>query len=460
MNIQVTSEKVGDGKIQAKVVVAAADVDAAIKKTYSDIATNYRFQGFRKGRVPRPVIDGMIGRKNVLGETTNQLMQQVEPLLFDELDVVPISEPNYGEGELPTVAEGEDYVLDATITVRPDVTLSTYEAPTINMPPAEPTEAEIDEQIDVLQGYHTTYDEIEEDRAVEAADVVSINVENVENAERFAGENRMLDMAGTGMPSAFDEQLVGLTKGETRDLEWTDGEGDAAVTHKVKVTLNSIRKANTPELTDEFVKKSYGFDTIAELREAVSEELAQDKAYTLPNVKENRLVDAVAATLELEEIPEEYVNNVYTDLVQNFLTQLQNQGTTLDSYLQVRGITAEAFLDDLRQQAQERARQSLALDALADHLELKVEHEDLVKEFTDANMDAESSIEEFRNDGRLPAVREAIRRSKALEWLVANCKINEVDEIAERRAARAAEAPAEEPAAEPEAASEEPANEE
>ena len=89
-----------------------------------------------------------------------------------------------------------------------------------------------------------------------------------------------------------------------------------------------------------------------------------------------------------------------------------------------------------------------------------MEHEDLVKEFTDANMDAESSIEEFRNDGRLPAVREAIRRSKALEWLVANCKINEVDEIAERRAARAAEAPAEEPAAEPEAASEEPANEE
>lgn len=464
MNIQVTSEKVGDGKIQAKIVVPAAEVDAAIKKTYSDIATNYRFQGFRKGRVPRPVIDGMIGRKNVLAETTNQLMQQVEPLVYDELDVVPITEPVFGDGELANVAQGEDYVVDATITIRPDVELSTYDAPTINMPPAEPTEAEIDEQIDVLQGYHTTYDEVEEERGVNADDVISISVENVENGEAFVGESRMLNMAGTGMPDAFDEQLVGMTKGESRELQWTDGEGDDAVTRKVKVTLNSIRKANTPELNDEFVKKSYGFDTIAELRDAVREELEQDKAFTLPNIKENRLVDAVAATLTLETVPEEYENNVFTDLVQNFLTNLQNQGTTLDNYLQARGLNTEAFLDDMRAQAKERARQGLALDALAEHLGLKVEHEDLVKEFVEANVDdPEASIEEFRNDGRLPAVREAIRRSKALEWLVANANVNEVDEVAVRRAERAGAAAPEaaaEPEAEAEPETEEPAAEE
>ena len=438
MNIQVATEKTDDGKLLAKVTVPAADVDEAIAATYADIARRYSFQGFRKGHVPRPVIDGMIGRDAVLGETTNTVLGQVDPQLCEELNVVPLGEISYGDDVQPVVG-GQDYVVEATIAVRPECELTDYDAPAIDMPPAEPTEAEVDEQIDVLQGYHATFDDVEEDREVAADDIVSIDVEDVENAAAFAGEGRMLDMGGAGMPAEFDEQLVGMRKGESREVAWTEkhahGEHEHEVAHKVKVTLVAIKQRNVPELTEEFIKESYGFDSVEQLRDAVRQELATDKTYTLPNVKENRVVAAVAEKLDLDEVPEDYQNSVYTEVLQEFLQQLQRQGTTVDAYLQARGVDFESFLADVREQADERARQSLALDAVARHLGLEVSEDELAEEFGKSGVeDPEASLKEFRDAGRLPAVREALLRNKALTWLVENATVTEVDEAAQRRA--------------------------
>ena len=438
MNIQVATEKTDDGKLLAKVTVPAADVDKAIAATYADIARRYSFQGFRKGHVPRPVIDGMIGRDAVLGETTNTVLGQVDPQLCEELNVVPLGEISYGDDVQPVVG-GQDYVVEATIAVRPECELTDYDAPAIDMPPAEPTEAEVDEQIDVLQGYHATFDDVEEDREVAADDIVSIDVEDVENAAAFAGEGRMLDMGGAGMPAEFDEQLVGMRKGESREVAWTEkhahGEHEHEVARKVKVTLVAIKQRNVPELTEEFIKESYGFDSVEQLRDAVRQELATDKTYTLPNVKENRVVAAVAEKLDLDEVPEDYQNSVYTEVLQEFLQQLQRQGTTVDAYLQARGVDFESFLADVREQADERARQSLALDAVARHLGLEVSEDELAEEFGKSGVeDPEASLKEFRDAGRLPAVREALLRNKALNWLVENATVTEVDEAAQRRA--------------------------
>ncbi|MCH4054187.1 MAG: trigger factor [Atopobiaceae bacterium] len=463
MNIQVSSEKTADDKLTCKVVVPAAEVDKAVKDTYADIATRYRFQGFRKGHVPRPVIDGMVGRQAVLSDATNTVLNALDPQLVEELDVVPLAEVSYGD-DIQPVVEHADYEVEATITVRPDAELTDYDAVAIDMPPAEPTEAEIDEQIDVLQGYHTTYEDVEEDRPVEGDDIVSIDIENVKDAENFVGKDRLIDMSREGMPAAFDSQLLGMRKGEDREVTWeeTHGEGDEAktVSRTAKVHLNAIKRAVTPELTEEFVKKSYGFDTLDELRDAVRDELKNDRTYTMPNIKENRVVEAVAKKLALDEIPESYLNSVYTDLVQTFLGQLQRQGTTLDNYLRMNGVSTEQFLDDIKEQASERARQTLALDSLADHLAFEITDEELQKEFADAGMDdAEASIKEFRDSGRLPAVREAMKRTKALNWLVENAEVTEVDEAAKRQEEKAAEGEgaekaADDPAADDAAASE------
>ena len=361
--------------------------------------------------------------------------------MLEELDVTPVGRVSFGpEGADPELAaQGADYVVTATIGVRPACELESYDAPTINMPPEEATEAEIDWQINQLLSYQVTYEDVEEDRAVEPGDVVSVDVENVEGAGHLAGTNRMLALDGQQVPEQLEEGIVGMTKGEEKTISWTrthEHEGEEhSHTFTVKVKLNAIKKAVTPELDDEVAKK-YGYDDVASFRDAVKEEIEGDKKTSLPNLKEDRLVEAMGKLLKLDEVPEAYQNEIFNELASEFLGRLQNQGVSLDMYLRARGVKSEDFIADLRVQAEERARQSLALDALAAKLGVEVSEDEVREEFEKAGVeDVDASLEQWRSEGRLPAIRDSIRRTKALNWLVENAQVNIVDEVAERAAA-------------------------
>lgn len=440
MKITVTAEKPIDDKMAATVTVPAADVDKAIAKTYKDIAKKYNFQGFRRGHAPRPVIDGIIGRESVLAQATNDLLNVVEPMMLEELDVTPVGRVSFGEeGADPQLAsQGSDYVVTATIGVRPTCELESYDAPEINLPPEEATEAEIDWQINQLLTYQVTYEDVEEDRAAESGDVVSVDIENVEGAGHLAGKNRLLALDGQQVPEQLQEGIVGMKKGEEKAIEWThthvhEGE-EHSHTFSVKVTLNGIKKAVTPELDDEVAKK-FGFDDVAAFRAAVKEEIEGDKKTTIPNLKEDRVVEAMGKVLKLETVPEAYQNEIFNELASEFLAQLQRQNVSLDMFLRARGLKSDDFIADLRVQAEERARQSLALDAVAAKLGLEATEDDVRAEFERAGVeDVDASVKQWREEGRLPAIRDSIRRTKALDWLVENAKVNVVDEVAERAA--------------------------
>lgn len=438
MKITVTAEKPVDDKLAAEVTVAAADVDKAIARTYKDIAKKYNFQGFRRGHAPRPVIDGIIGREAVLAQATNDLLAAVEPMMLEELDVTPVGRVSFGpEGADPELAaQGADYVVTATIGVRPAAELTSYDAPEINLPPEEATEAEIDWQIDQLLSYQVTYEDVEEDREVVPGDIVSVDIENVEGAGHLAGKNRMLALDGQQIPEQLQEGIVGMKKGEEKAIEWTrthEHEGEThSHTFSVKVALNAIKKAVKPELTDEIAKK-YGYDDVAAFREAVKEEIEGDKKTTIPNLKEDRVVEAVGKLLDLETVPEAYQNEIFNELASEFLAQLQRQNVSLDMFLRARGLKSDDFIADLRVQAEERARQSLALDAVAAKLGVEATEDDVRAEFERAGVeDVDASIKQWKDEGRLPAIRDSIRRTKALDWLVENAKVNVVDEVAER----------------------------
>lgn len=437
MKITVTAAEPKDNKLEATLTVAAADVDAAIKKAYKDIANKYRFQGFRKGKAPRPVIDGLVGKDNVLAEASEDVLNEATPLMLDELDIVPVGQPTYGD-EPVLVSEGSDYVVIATISLRPDCELESYDAPEINMPPAEVTEAEVAEQLETLVNYHATYEDAGDDFAASEGDMLTLDIEDVENGEDLAGTDRPFMIGSSTVPAAFNDAIKGMKVGETKDVEISI-EGDEPKTVKVKVTLKSAKKQVVPELDDELAKKGFGYDTVDALKDALKEEIAEDKKAQLPNIKETRVIEKLAESLKLDELPEDYVKQIFDEIAQDFLGQLQRQGLTLDAWLSARRIQINDFLEDLNAQAAERARQSLALDALAKKLGLEATEEDVRKEFEDAGVkDVDASMKEFKDAGRMPAVRETVKRSKAVNWLVENAKVTEVDEIAERRAAREA----------------------
>ena len=435
MKITVTTEKPESGQLVATLTIAKKDVDAAVAKTYREIARKYAFQGFRRGRAPRPVIDGIVGREAVLADATNSLLVEAEPLMIEQLDVVPLGQIDYGE-EPELVKEKQDYTIEAKIAVRPDVELDSYDAPAIEMPPEEVTEAEIDRQLQVLLSYRTTFQDVEDDRGAEADDMVLADVESINNLREYEGENRMFALNDQRLHEEWREALIGMKKDEEKEVRWTvererEDDEDISVEFAAKVKVNAIRHAVTPELTEDNVKEDFGFDTIEELREAVKEEVAEDKKSSLPRLKEDRVVEAIGEHLTLEEVPAAYSEQVFQETANQFLSSLQAQGMSFDSYLQMQGATAEDFIADMRAQSDERARQSLALDALAAHLGIEVTDEDLRGEFERAGVpDVKAAMDEFYGEGRMPAVRESIRRTKAVEWLVENATVTVVDEVA------------------------------
>lgn len=425
MNISASDVK--DAKLTATVTVEAADVDAAIKKAYKDAAKKYRFPGFRPGKAPRPVVDSMLGAEATLAQATNDIIGGNEAAVLNELDIVPVKEGDYKDIEI--AKDHEDYTYTVEFTMRPACELSSYEPVEIEMPPAEVTEAEIDQQVDMLMGYHATFEDVE-DRTVEADDYVTADLEDVKGAEQFAGEGRLLAMGNDTLPKEFDEALLGAKIGDEKEISWKPGEDEDECT--VKVTVKGIKVRKTPELTDEFAKENFGFDDIAAMRDAIKLELEQDKTAKLPGLKENRAVAKLAERLQLDKMDEDYEKSVFNELGQNFLQNLAQRGMTLDAWLQANGISSDQFISDLHQQANDVARESLALDSLAKHLDVQVNDDDVTEEFKNAGVeDVEASKAEFVSDGRMPAVRDSIRRSKAVDWLVENAKVTEVDEAAE-----------------------------
>ena len=429
MNITVKAEQPADSKLAATVTVEAADVNAAVKKAYKDVANRYNFSGFRRGRAPRPVIDNMVGRDYVLGLATEDVVSQAEPLVLNELDVVVCGDIDYSKVE--SVVEGQDFSYDVVIPLIPEYDLDSYDAVDIELPPAGATESEIDAQVDILRSYVTTFEDAPEGEAVADEDIVTYDVEDVEGAERYAGENRAYTIGSPAMPEEFYEQLKGMKVGDEKEVSWTPA-GDDAQPAKAKMTLKAIRRRNVPELTDELVKNDFGFDNIDALRDAVKTEIETDKGRQIPMLRESRALNALAERLGLEEVPEDYQTTVYNELVQQILSQVQSAGMTIDQYLAARGIAVQSFVDDMRAQAAERARQSLALDALARHLGLEATEEDIDNEIAEAGITDEKQAAAMRqqlvDEGRVPAVRSSIKRGKALDWLLDNLNVTEVEE--------------------------------
>lgn len=443
MNITVTPEQPQDNKLTAKVTISAADVDAAIKKTYAEIANKYAFQGFRRGHVPRPIINNMMGLESILAQATNDLLNAADPAIVEELDVTPLGQISFGD-EPALVVEHSDYEATVTIDVRPEAELESYDAPEVNMPPEEATEAEIDWQLNQLLSYQMTYEDTDEDREVAEGDVIGVDIQNVEGAGHLAAENRTVTLNGMQLPAELQEAIVGMKPGETKDVEWVKSHEHEGEVHEhkfsVKVTVKAIKKAVTSELTDELAKKNFGYETVEKLREAVKEEIEADKKTSLPQLKEDRVVEEMGKRLQLDEVPENYKNEIFNELAQEFLAQLQRQNISLDMYLAARGVKADDFIADLHAQADERARQSLALDAVAKKMGFEATEADVEAEFERAGIeDVKAAVKQWKDQGRLPAIRDSIKRTKALDYLAENAKVTVKDEVAERAEAQKAE---------------------
>lgn len=430
-------EKLEDNKVKAQITADAKEVDSFVDKTYRTLARQYSFPGFRKGKAPRPVIDNAVGRDAVLASATEDLVNALYPQLIEEEKLFPVASPDFGE--VGAATPGEPFSFEVTIAVKPELELSSYDPVEVEVPLKEATPKEVESQIKALTDHYKAYEnasaatKLSEGRAADLD--IKATKEDGQAIDALTND-ALLYSLGSGLYSeALDKELEGIKKGETRTFSIDVPEDETAMLMadlagqkvSVEVTCTVVKKEQAPELTEEWVKETLGFDSVDDLKKEITESIEQQKAQVIPQIKENacamQLIERVQG-----DVLASMAEQTESELLQDFFTQLQRANVSFDSYLLQRGIDNAEFKEDVKRQAQDEAKQRLALDAWARNKGIEATDEDVALEFERAGLDDPKKTErEWRESGRLYLIREGIIRAKAMEDVLETAKVTEKD---------------------------------
>lgn len=435
MNINV--EALDNNQVKLSFEVDAADVDARIKRTYRRVAKRYSFPGFRPGKAPRPVVDSIMGEGSVLTTVTEDLVNEVYPQALEENNLVPLQRPNY-EFDLDTVEDHKPFSFTATIEVKPELELSSYEPVEVEIPSTEATEEEIDAQIEELRNYYHDFKDANANTKVKPGEFVELTMtvtnEAGEEVSALSCDHRLYELGQNVYPASLDAELIGLKKGQEKSFDLDLSEDESLVVRNLEekgkfhfeAKIEVIKRKVVPEVTDEWAKDTFGFEGLEDMRTKISDSIKGQKMAAAPRRKENECLLELASRCE-GELPEVMCEVQETRLLQDFYGQLSRMGLTFDQYLKTMDLTADKFKEDNKKQAADMVRQDLALDAWARHFEIVATDEEVTAEFTSADLDDPAAIEaQWRKEGRLPMIRESIVRANALRDVVEKAKVTEV----------------------------------
>ena len=458
-------------QIRLTVTIEKEEIDSRISKTYKDFARKYKFPGFRPGKAPRPVVDSVLGREAVLATVTDEATNEFFPLALDAEDLIPIDDPHF-ENELELVKEHEDFVFSATMTLPPTFELSSYEPVDIKLPSEEPTEAEIDERLEVLREYYYELEDADADEAIGPRGCAELSLDVKDDKGNqvnvLSTDHRMYELGMGLYPPELDEALEGLKTGDEKTVEVDLGSSVGALLTRalegnpasltIGVTVHQVKKKVLPEITEEFATEKAGFKSLEEMRRNTKDNIARERKELEARLKENACLYELADRLQ-GEAPEQMCADERRSLMTGFFNQITQQGITFDAYLNQRGITNEQFQEDLKRQAKDVVLQNLALDAYARKHNVEVTEEQIDREFEQSGAEDVAALKaDWIANGRIRMLRQSLRRANAVDKLMEEATVERVTaeeyraqtmqlDEAEEAAAEAVEEAIEEPIA-------------
>lgn len=444
--MKTTVEALEDNKVKLTVVIDAKEVDDRIKKTYNDFAYKYNFPGFRRGKAPRPIIDSALGAEAVPATVTDAVYNETYPLAVDENNLYPVAQPEF-EDQDTLVQGGKEFTYTATLEVKPEFELTSYDPVEIEMPGEEATEEEIQQQIDQLRDYYVTMEDAPASAKIAENDYAEIAVEATDQdgneIESLTTDSRLHGLGVGIYPPSFDEQLVGLKKGDKKSFDYDIDDEDVSIiatssdgAEKVhfEIEIKAVQKKVLPEVTDEWAEQT-GFESVADLKERVAESITQQKKEALAQYKETECLYALGERLK-GDLPEAMVESTESELLSRFFQQLQQQGMSLDSYMKQQNLTSDQFKEDVRKQAEDVTKQDLALDAWAREKKFEITGKDITEEFMRSGAEDPKALEaDWRKNGRLHILREQMLRQRASQELLDTAVITEPKEEKEDKKA-------------------------
>lgn len=381
MSVQV--ERLENSIVKLTIEVPEEELEKALQDSYNKQKKNISIPGFRKGKVPRNLVEKMYGPEIFYNDAADELMPPAYAEAAKECGEDIMSRPTV---DIVQIEKGKPFIFTAEVAVRPEVKLGDYKGIEVTKVDVAVSEEEIDSAIE-RERERNGRDVTVEDRAVENGDTAVIDYEGFCEGEAFEGgqaEKYSLKIGSGEFIPGFEEQLVGKNAGDELDVNVTfpeeyhaeDLAGKEAV---FKVKIHEIRTRELPELDDEFAQDVSEFDTLEEYKNSVKERLEKTKADSAKNAQQNEALDQIIAATEIE-IPEAILLTRADEMIGQFAQQLAQQGLSMDQYMQYSGQTREQLRESVIPDAETRVRSELVLDEIAKVENIEVTEEDVQAE--------------------------------------------------------------------------------
>ncbi|HEY8591057.1 MAG TPA: trigger factor [Naasia sp.] len=403
-------EKLSPTRVKLAISVPPEDLKSSIDHAYKHIAEQVNIPGFRKGKVPPPIIDQRVGKGAVIEHAVNEGMDKFYRQALAENDLRPLGRPEADVTKLPELKDfSGDLELSIEVDVRPDIELPDYENVEITVDAAAVTDAEIDEELERLRGRFGTL--VTVDRPAKTGDFAQIDLVATIGDEQVDTANAISYELGSGeLIEGIDEALDSLTAGEETTFESVllggDHEGETA---QINVTVLAVKERELPEADDEFAQMASEFDTLDELKTQLREQVARSKRFGQATEARNKLVDVLLEQVEIP-VPEQLI----LDEVHRHLEQ-ENR------------LEDDTHRAEVTESSEKTLRSQLLLDAIAEKENVRVGQGELTNYVIQAaqqyGMQPQEFAEVLQQNGQLPGVVSEVTRSKALAVVLGKAKV-------------------------------------
>ena len=426
MSLQV--EKLEKNMAKLTIEVPVEELEKGIEKAYQKNKGQISVPGFRKGKVPRAMIEKMYGKGVFLEEAANDVLPAAYEKAVEECEEEIVSSPKI---EVVQLEPGKAFIFTAEVALKPAVELGKYKGVEVAKADLEVTEEEIEAEITKERENNARTITVE-DRAVKDGDMTVINFEGFVDGVAFEGgkgENYPLTIGSGAFIPGFEDQLVGANLNEEVEVNVTFPEdyqaeelaGKPAV---FKCTVLEIKEKELPEADDEFAAEVSEFDTMAEYREDVKKNIAEKKASAAKSQKESEVIEAIVNDSKMD-VPEAMIETKQRQMVDDFAQRMQMQGLSMEQYFQFTGLTPEKMLDQVRPQAEANIKSRLVLEAIVAAENIQPTEEDFTKEIERMaevyQMEADKVRELVGENGKVEIMKD-LAVSQAAEFVVENAK--------------------------------------
>lgn len=424
MSVQV--EKLENSMAKLTIEISAEELEKAIESAYQKQKRQISIPGFRKGKVPRKMVEKMYGVGIFYEEAANELMQQTYPSAIDESGEDIVSRPVI---DIVQIEAGKPFIYTAEVAVKPEITLGKYKGVEVTKANLEVTDEDIDKAIEQEQKKNSRTVEVT-DRPIEDGDVAVIDFEGFVDGETFEGgkgEDHPLKIGSHSFIDNFEEQLIGKNSGDEVDVNVTfpeqyQAEELAGKPALFKVKIHKVETEELPEIDDDFAQEVSEFDTLDEYKADLKEKLAKDKETEAKKNQEDEAIQAIIDDSKIE-LPEPMVDTQCDSMIDEFAQQLAQSGLSMDQYMQFSGMTIDRLKEQVRPEAETRIKSSLVLENVAEAENIEVTEEDIdarLKELAESyHMEADKLKDSLGDAGRESLTRE-LSMTKAVDLIMEN----------------------------------------